>query len=1238
MHTGNLAVAAFAVFSAVAAIGGNVKWTNYAVNTPDTDYDWNTPGNWQNEVVGASGDDVNIWISSESVYIKLDSTVTPRLMNNSSASHAFLLGDVTFTENPNGAADNDKRAYILGGYYYGDVTFPSGLKKDPYIGGKVKFCGRLLHQAGVSYRATMPSGEINFCFNRFARQAGEQRTEDVGDQGYVAAGNGTMTIYAPDGADAATGRWRLTAGSAYAYRVSSTAHGLAVGTTVTAADDGVLASGTFLKHVFNNSTIELSSKALVSGEVDLSFAAFTPDFTAQFVNAFRVQGAGVTFKAIKKRGEDKARVVFNELYCSYNLAQLTMGLAEGETDIPAPFVIKKLSGNWKDNTMALRKCVIELAGADGATSFNVSANYPVSLPYASLTSCLSVPAGKSTAIAKLHNWKGRLAKDGAGSLSVGLQSITNGSVTVKGGSFSMALNAGVEGELLMNDITLEDGAVFTVPASGVRTKSFSVSGNVTIAGGTITVAAGADRSAADLSSVTFTDGAGVVFELTGGDEAGTMISSTPVAEVVGHPAFWVDASKPETLVYTTENGANYVTRWNDCREGEPMFCTNLVYRPTFSNGTDMAHKYVKIARHASATDYHDTEQLVWSEPIRGIKAVFLVQDPTDGGGAILGRCSWRLPNDLYGNSWGGPFYRENYYTFDRQLVESGNNTIPAVQYGRFFRNGIEIDGTKTGYLGKTMQLVEFHANTNYAASTGVVDCDAFGGCYYNGQAQVKQCNGCMRIAEYIIYTNTLTYAERARVAQYLSRKWLGRDIYYQSVDPAYVHEAEGNILKDGASLEVEEGQVAAIKQVAGGSFAKTGGGRLYVKGLDGASLHVEDGSVTLLANTLRRYVPNDTWMHVDAQAADSLVTTSGDVLDKWYDVNGTGASFRNDSFTGKAKVVQNAIGNHPAVDIGPVNNSSQSAGLVYYDTNGVVSADYTLLPQYMNEPSIMTAFAVYNSSAGGGPIFGGRGNGWPSKGFPHRHSKGDDSPIIDEQTYVPQSSHGLPGVSNAIAKGTSVFRRNGVDIDPFSATFLKGDERVAYAHSEGRKIASLGACGQSGESRGGLKYGEVIMFERRLTNDEFTDVDAYLAKRWFGIDTPGYGYAAGNVTVADGASLTVLGSDFSATSLGGGGSIAGDVELVDDGTLVAVVSDDGSVQTLTVAGTAKVNGGTVMLAGNVGAIKPGSYVILHADTLQNDGGQWMAPPKTSHNSYALTVTSDSIRLNVFEKGLRMTFR
>ena len=1217
-----VALQAVSVFAAK-----DVKWTNYAVNTPDTAYDWNTPGNWKDEIIGADNDTVNIWIYSEGVYVKLDPNVSPRYMLHTSSAHAFLLGDITLSE-------TTERAYITGGYFYGDVTFPDGLKIDQYISGGVKFCGRVLHCSGSNARVIMPNGSINFCYNRFARETGEQRTENVCGQGYVAAGNGTVRIYVPEGADAATGRWRLTEGSPYAYRVSGTAHGLAVGTTVTAANDGVLSSGTFLKHVFTDSTIELSSPALASGEADLSFAAFTPDFTAQFANVFRVQGAGVKFKAVKKRNEDKARIVFNELTCTYNLSLITMGQEEDETDIPGTFVIKKVTGGWKDNSMALANCVMELDGA--STTLDFDAAHPVSLPYASLTSRLHIPSGKSTTIAKLHNWKGTLAKEGTGSLSVNLQSVTNGSVAVRGGSFSMALNSGVEGELQMNGITLEDGAVFAVPASGVRVKALAISGNVTISGGKITVAAGADRSAVDLTNVTFTDGASVEFVLSGVTDA--LMLSPPAGEVVGHPAFWVDASKPETIVYTTENGTNFVTRWNDCREGEPMFCTNIVQRPTLLCGDKMSEKYVKLAKYPDATNYCDTEQLVWNEPIKDIKAVFLVQDASDGGGTILGRCSWRLTGgEYYNNSWGGAFYRGDSRSFDHVIVEDNDSTIPAVRYGKYYLNGKDIVGRKTGYLGKQMQLIEFHANTSYARSTGQVTCDAFGGGYENNKAQVKQCNGCMRIAEYIIYTNTLSYAERARVAQYLSRKWLDRDVFYLPVDPDCTHDAERDIRESGANLQVPDGQVAAVDQVAGGILAKTGGGSLYVKGLDGASLRVEGGSVTLLANTLRRYVPNDSWIHVDAQATDSLVTASGDVLDKWYDINGTGVSFRNDDFTAKAKVVQNAINGHPAVDLGPVNNSSQSAGLVWYDPSGTVSEGYKLLPDYMAAPLIRTAFAVYNSSSGGGSIFGGRGNGFPSKGLPHEHSEGDDSPIVNTaSSYF--NGHGITAISNAIAQGKAVFRRNAVDVDPFKAKFLKGDERVTFAYSAGRKMANLGVYGQSGQLRGGLKYGEVIMFERMLDPNEVADVEVYLAKHWFDIDTLGYGSAADAVTVGAGASLTVLGDGFSATSLGGGGTITGDVELADGGILLAVVSGDGSVQTLSVTGTAKVNGGTIALAGDVGAIKPGSYAVLHADTLQDGGGQWIAPARTSHNVFTVTVTSDSIRLNVFERGLKFTFR
>ena len=663
-------------------------------------------------------------------------------------------------------------------------------------------------------------------------------------------------------------------------------------------------------------------------------------------------------------------------------------------------------------------------------------------------------------------------------------------------------------------------------------------------------------------------------------------------------------------------------------------------RMNYTNGSDMAHKYVRIANVSNVTDYRNTQQLVWSVPIRGIKAVFLVQDPSEGGGALLGRCGWRLSDSLYNNSWGGPFYRESSLDWSKAIVNNSTAyTIPAVLNGRFYLNGKQVSPWSP-YLGAYMQVVDFHANTNYAASTGVIDCDAFGGCYHNG-TDISKRNGGMRIAEYIIYTNSLSHAERVQVAHYLTRKWLGKNnIYYMAADPSNTGDAADVASLNGA-INVPGGKTAAISTMTSGSITKSGEGTLYVNGVDGASLNVEGGNVTLAAMTRQRYVPTDAWIHVDAMDEDT-VKTSGESLTRWNDVNGSLASYRDFS-TGKVKIVQDGINGHPAIDLGPIkawadSANSQSASLVYYTPGGQVSPNYGIgyLDQ-MAAPYIRTAFVVYNSSAGGGPVLGGGNDGYPSKGLPHRHSNGDASPIIDEPGFVANTGHGLPALSNAVAKGTAIFRRNGVAVDPFKATFLKGDERVTFTYSTGRKTTHLGWYGYSA-CYGGLKYGEVALFDRVLTTAEIASTEAYLAKKWFDIDTPGYGSAADTVTVGEGTSLTVLGSDFSATSLGGGGNVTGDVELTGNGTFVAVVSDDGSVQTLTVTGTAKVNGGTITLAGNVGAIKPGSYAIIHADTLQNGGGQWIAPPKTSHNFYTVTVTSDSIYLNVFEKGLRITVR
>ena len=163
------------------------------------------------------------------------------------------------------------------------------------------------------------------------------------------------------------------------------------------------------------------------------------------------------------------------------------------------------------------------------------------------------------------------------------------------------------------------------------------------------------------------------------------------------------------------------------------------------------------------------------------------------------------------------------------------------------------------------------------------------------------------------------------------------------------------------------------------------------------------------------------------------------------------------------------------------------------------------------------------------------------------------------------------------------------------------------------------------------------MHVRSLTADEINSTEAYLAKKWFGIDTPGYGSAAGAVSVGAGASLTILGSNFSATSLGGAGTVTGDVTLADNGGLVAVVKEDGTIDGLVINGDISLNGGAVTLTGAVADIQPGVYTILSANSITNGGGAWTLPVLRKF-SFGLAFTGTEVRLTVAKTGLKVILR
>ena len=1211
------------LWASSSALGDATTWSNSSANSPQTAYLWSDAANWKDGKVGAAGDSVDLSASGK-VYIRKDTQDAPSLLKGN--GKAVLLGDVVLRQ-----TESSRPQLGNVGSLYGQITFESGIHKSPtlcYVENGVNVCGKAIYGGNFDNRIVLSSGAVNFRFDRYALAAGEERTGDFEDFNYFGIGNGTATFYAPQGSEAAKSTWKLEKGSPYAFRQSEEAHTLAVGTAVECG--GYLEDGVFLRRVFDDGTIELSAPALETGNAELSFAAFTPNFTVTLRNRFVFQGGSGILVVSKKRAEDSAKIVFNEIYGWYKPTKSSIGYHNMDIQ-SGTFVIRKFAGDWSEGWVNLRNAHIELADNVCAGEKN-----PIRFDTSSCTTRLLVEEGLSSEFSKVLMFDGSVVKEGAGSLSIALDALDNsGSLQIDGGSVAIEKNeiAG-DGVVRIGDVVLGDGTELKVPESGLRVKSLKNTGAVTISGGKVVVECGYDKNSVDLAGMTFCAGASLEFVLEGEGEDGALVFSPPQGEVVGHPAFWVDASNADTLEYEQREGVNYLKRWNDCREGEQMFCTNISRSATVSTGEKMSGKYVRIANCPDETDYRNTEQLVWSEPIADIRAVFLVQDPSEGGGCILGRCSWRLSNSLYSNSWGGPFYRSSSLNYALPLVVDSSSTIPAVRYGRYYLDGKSVVGRKSGYLGAFMQLVEFHANTDYAPSTGRVTCDAFGGGYNNGQSAVKGMNGGMRIAECIIYTNELSHVERVKVAQYLSKKWLGKDVYYRHFAEDSAVDAD-EIARSGCGVSVSSGRVATAEMIEEGSLVKSGEGTLLVNGLDGADLDVRQGSVRLLANARERFIPSGAWIHVDARESSTVDATEDGTLEKWCDLNGNGASWRND-FTAKAKLLENAIGPYPAIDLGPVNDSSQSAGLVYYGADGQVSPSYKELVGTMGAPYIKTAFAVYDSSAGGGSVFGGRGAGFPSKGLPHMHSKGDDSTLIDA-SLSHYTGHGITAMSNSFAKGTGVFRRNQNDVNPFVEKFLKKSELVAFAYPDGRKMANLGVYGQNGEYRGGLKYGEVIMFERMLSREEILGVEAYLAKRWLGVDTPGYGSAAGAITVGDGAELTVVGTDFSASSIGGGGRVLGDIKLADGGSIVAERLASGDFATLDVSGKVIMEGACVRLSGVLEGLQEGEYVILRSHEIAAEA---LTVESSSRKRFDISVdvVDNALVLKVKRKGMTLVVR
>ena len=1221
-----------ALFTLLSARAGTCTWINASSgNTPATAYDWSDSANWKDGAVPADGDAVVFPQNGGVYFVRMPDELKLGGMNV--AGNARLLGErLVITD----LGLNTRATLQGGGVIYADIQMgqPGDVMTTHYL-ANINLAGRIV--ADVSEVISAWSDTLHR-LDFYATTSDPLRTDDFQLTKSMHPGSGNVGIYAPEGAEACTGTWSQTAGSPYLQRVSATAHPIAVGTLVTGAG---IPEGAFVRRRFGNNHIELSAPVTETvAENAVAFAAFTPDVRAH-IPLFDRQGTTQTYlKLFKYRAQDGFRFEMDNMRTGPRQLN-THGLTAEEIKSRQPGTeVVHAWGGGGDRWEQLRNCHFEFIGTtipaadpvcflDGITSYEAR---------------MTVPADAAPAtIGMFTNWTATVVKDGPGTLTVGLgEAVNAGAAVVASGTLALTRNAAA-GEAVpsFGRIAVAAGATLQLPACGLSAAVFEAASGAVVSGpGELVVSD--FRAGTSLGAVQLVNGA--TLRLVGGTP-GAHVPDTPAANVIGHPAFWLDASKPESLVYETENGTNFVTRWNDWREGEPMFCTNIIRRPQLLTGAEMKDKYVRLGMHTESEDYTNTEQLVWSAPLKDIRAVFLVQDPTEGGGEILGRCSWRLDDTYYG-SRGGPYYRGGSSPLTRNLISPSYGT-PCVTNGTFYLNGQIVNAMKTGYLGGFMQLVEHHVNTNYPAHAPHRElwCDAFGAGYVNnpdgGRGNyVKFSNGGMRIAEYVIYTNSLTYAERVQVAQYLSRKWLGSDIHYEEWDPA-ARAAASDIAATGAGLDVAAGSTYFVGTVAGdGAFVKLGAGTAHVEELGSGAVRVEAGELVVKSLALDGTgLPENAWLHMDAAKAETLTyDEAGGVkkLARWDDARGTGASLRPLDDAKRGTLVEDALNGLPVIDLGA---AGSGAALRCYREDGTPwphsnNGSEDFIPDL---PRMRTAFVVHGSKNGGGTILGAWGNGYPAQGLPHK-STDPAAPVFTQSDDHWSWTYG--SLSAAVSNGTATVRMNGARFDPFTMPYSGGYDVFAFRWSTGRKFDSFAAYNQNGSLAGGLEYGEIVVYERALTDAEFDRVEAYLQKKWFNRNTPGFLQAEpASLAVAAGAKLRLEGGALATDGLSGAGTVHGDVALRPEGVLTAEVRADGTIAgPLTVTGAANLSkGGEVELAGAVEKLAVGSYPLVAASPLTL-GGVWTCASPRRDLKVSLVKSGDAAVLRVMACGTLLLFR
>lgn len=623
----------------------------------------------------------------------------------------------------------------------------------------------------------------------------------------------------------------------------------------------------------------------------------------------------------------------------------------------------------------------------------------------------------------------------------------------------------------LNNLSSKNRPFVDVPGEGMRAEV----GNL-YDGGML------DKTGEGELSVESTDGNPTYFWLRGGSLNLSLRTESDLQDLFEKAALHLDASDAASLEKAETPDGVVVTKWNDVRgNGSYAFCNSNEFPKT------AAHQLKKV----------NPPLLVENDSPMGLELVdFGVRNGESGRTNCLLKILPRLTDvkaafyvaDCPGGARNAVILGD---TDSHQLIPGSDSSLydakysdPAVRYA-----DILINGKRTQFNSVNSSLLRrlhvFASDFPRNVKVGLL----------GSREYYQSTTGGSRIGEVLLFTNELTRAERMQIADYLYRRWIsGKN------EPAV---SGVNALSGSAKIAVAEGKNARVGRVyAEKGLVKSGGGSLEISSLEpaGNTVEVSGGSVSFNPEGSAvgdiSDVPADAyiWLSADDMGEDDLVEGT-DYVKSWQDRRQGVDRMAVSAYSQPphmARLKDSPFVPYPVVDFGAY--GSRDGGAAWADDGQ--SAAWMMLPNWNTANNLTYDYFIVvrfkcNSAENVAAAKGAR-----------CLSSSDMSGYRDGKTLI--SSYYFNPLTMA-----AIWKVDGKVVDPAKYTDLYDVTNrffvVSVSASTPFRADALAKDRVEDAvmaNAGGVEIGEMIAFDRKLSQREHRATEAYLLKKWLNADHP----------------------------------------------------------------------------------------------------------------------------------------